>query len=86
MARQTGHDKEKQRRVRRRIDRELPPVGTVLRAKLRGQEFTAEVVRAGADPTKRVIRFGQQEYSSMSGAALAITGHAVNGWRFWHAE
>lgn len=86
MAKQTGQNKEKQRRARRRIDRELPPVRTMLRARFRGQELIAEVVRSGADPTKRMIRFGQQEYRSMTGATIAITGHAVNGWRFWHAE
>jgi len=86
MVKKSGQDKEKQRKTRRRIDRELPPIGTTLRAKFRGQEFTADVVRSGADPTKRAIRFGQQEYRSMTGAAIAITGHAVNGWRFWHAD
>jgi len=90
MEKQIGQDKEKQRKTRRktrrRIDRELPTVGTALWAKFRGQEFTAEVVRSGTDPTKRAIRFGQQEYRSMTGAAIAITGHAVNGWRFWHAD
>lgn len=86
MAKQTGQDKENQkRRVRRRIDRELPPVGTILRARFKGQEFAAEIVHSGTDPTKRLIRFGQQEYRSMTGAAIAITGHAVNGWRFWKA-
>ena len=86
MAKKARANRETQGKTRRGIDRELPPIGTVLRAKYRGQGFTAEVVRSAADPKKRAIRLGQQEYRSMSGAAIAITGHAVNGWRFWHAD
>lgn len=72
-----------QPRKRRVIKRELPPVGTLLRARFKGEEYKAEVVCASTDPSRRVIRFKGQEFKTMTEAAKAITGNSVNGWHFW---
>ena len=63
--------------------RELPPAGTRLSARYRGQEFIAEVVMAEGSEGARVLDFQGAQYASLSAAAKAISGNSVNGWRFW---
>ena len=63
--------------------RELPPAGTRLSARYRGQEFIAEVVAAEGGEGARVLEFQGSQCASLSAAAKAITGNSVNGWRFW---
>jgi hypothetical protein len=65
---------------------ELPPVGTRLRATYKGQELTAEIVSDPARPHKRAVRLGEVIYRTLSGAAVAATGHSTNGWKFWKRE
>jgi hypothetical protein len=55
-------------------------VGRILRAK-----HKTKVVRAMVDK-KGMIRYGKESYSTPSGAAKAVVGHACNGWRFWQIE
>lgn len=52
------------------------PNGTEFRATYKGQLHRA-IVKNGA------LEMNGRRYSSPSAAAVAITGNAVNGWRFW---
>ena len=65
--------------------RELPPVGTELVGRYRGQEVSARIVtdddRAGAP----AVECRGTRYRSLGAAARAVTGNSVNGWRFWQA-
>ena len=63
--------------------RDLPPTGTRLSARYRGQEFIAEVVTAEGGEGARVLESQGAQYASLSAAGKAITGSSVNGWRFW---
>ena len=63
--------------------RELPPLGTQLSGRYRGQEFSAEVVKAEGGEGARAVGCQGARYRSLSAAAKAITGNSVNGWRFW---
>ena len=63
--------------------RDLPPTGTQLSGRYRGQEFIAEVVTAEGGEGARVLEFQGSQYASLSAAAKAITTNSVNGWRFW---
>jgi hypothetical protein len=73
------------KRERKRIPRELPPVGTTLTATYRGQSHTAEIVEAKDRPAGRAVKYGDQLFASLSAAAKAVTGHSANGWVFWRA-
>ena len=72
------------KRQRKRIVRQLPPVGTTLTAKDKGQPHTAVIVEAKERPAGRAVEYGDQLFSSLSAAAKAVTGHSTNGWVFWH--
>ena len=71
------------KRHRKKIARELPPVGTILQGRFKGETRTATVVEAKDVPTGRVVEYEGTRYRSLSAAAKAITGHAINGWLFW---
>jgi hypothetical protein len=71
------------KRERKRIARELPPVGTTMVATYKGQAHTAEIVEAEV-PAGRAVKYGDQVFTSLSAAGRAVTGHGVNGWVFWH--
>ncbi len=49
-----------------------------IRAKHKGQVFTARITRAGE------IIFRKQKYKSPSGAGQAVMGHSCDGWTFWN--
>jgi hypothetical protein len=55
------------------------PDGTQLRKKYKGQLYEVTVTNG------RIIYNGKG-YTSPSGAAVAITGSPVNGWRFWEVK
>ncbi len=55
------------------------PSGTEFRANYKGQLRTGRV-EGGA------LFVNGQRYDSPSAAAVAITGSAVNGWRFWECR
>jgi len=70
-------------RKRNRISRELPPVGTKLTGKSRGKVYEAVIVKSSTQAKRRAVRLQNREFLSLSGAAMAVTGHATNGWMFW---
>jgi NDP-sugar pyrophosphorylase family protein len=72
------------KRERKRIPRELPPVGTTLTATYRGQGHTAVIVEAKDRSAGRAVKYGDQLFPSLSAAGKAVTGHPTNGWVFWH--
>ena len=71
------------KRQRKKIARELPPVGTTLTGRSRGQSHTAVIVEAKDRPSGRAVEYGDQLFPSLSAAAKAVTGHPTNGWLFW---
>jgi hypothetical protein len=73
------------KRQRKKIARQLPPVGTTLAATYRGQTHTAVIVEAKDRPAGRAVKYGDQFFASLSAAAKAVTGHSANGWLFWRS-
>jgi len=73
------------KRQRKKIARQLPPVGTTLTGRSRGQSHTAVIVEAKDRPAGRAVECGDQLFASLSAAAKAVTGHPTNGWLFWRA-
>ena len=71
------------KRHRKKIARELPPAGTTLQGRFKGETYSASVVEAEELPSGRGVSFGEDVYGSLSAAAKAITRQSVNGWRFW---
>jgi len=55
------------------------PDGTELRGHHRGREVRARIERGA------VVLDGRR-FSSLSAAARSVTGHSVNGWRFFEAR
>lgn len=66
-------------------NRELTP-GRQFFARHKGQEYKATVL---ADGRVEVIRSPHEKvgaYASLNLAGMAVVGHAVNAWAFWHDE
>jgi hypothetical protein len=72
-----------QKKKRKKIKRELPPVGSNLKGKFKGQSYSAKIVKDVTSSNGRAIRYDGKRYSSMTAAAKVITKQSVNGWRFW---
>jgi hypothetical protein len=72
------------KRQHKKIARQLPPVGTTLTGKSKGQAHTAVIVEAKDRPAGRAVEYGDQLFASLSAAGKAVTGHPTNGWVFWH--
>jgi len=70
------------KRQRKKIARQLPPVGTTLAATYKGQPHTAVIVEAKDRPAGRAVKYGDQLFASLRVAAKAVTGHSANGWVF----
>ncbi len=63
------------------LDKQELAMGTRLTGRYKKQDYTCEVVQ-----TEEGIRYrlaDGREFKSLSAAGMAITGGAVNGWRFW---
>jgi len=71
------------KRQRKKMARQVPPVGTTLAATYKGEPHTATVVEAKDRPSARAVKYGDQLFASLSAAAKAVTGHSTNGWLFW---
>ena len=63
--------------------RELPPLGTELMGRYRGQEVSARIVADEEGGRAPAVECRGSRYRSLSAAGRAITGNSVNGWRFW---
>lgn len=72
-----------EKRVRKKIERELPPIGTVLHGKFKGEPYEAKIEKDDSSRNGRSIKFEGKLYPSMTAAAKAITKQPTNGWRFW---
>ena len=68
--------------VRTRTEHPALPPGTILSATFRGQTYAARVVE-GQSEGKVAVETEGGRWPSLSAAGKAITGYAVNGWRFW---
>ena len=73
------------KRQHKKIARQLPPVGTTLTARHKGQSHTAVIVEAKDRPAGRAVKYGDQVFASVSAAGKAVTAHPTNGWAFWRA-
>ena len=71
------------KRQHKKIARQLPPVGTTLTGRSKGQPHAAVIVEAKDRPAGRAVKYGDQLFPSLSAAAKAVTGHPTNGWVFW---
>jgi hypothetical protein len=71
------------KRQHKKIARQLPPVGTTLTGRSKGQPHAAVIVEAKDRPAGRAVKYGDQLFASLSAAAKAVTGHSANGWVFW---
>jgi hypothetical protein len=78
--------KSKNKSTRHLIPHEMPPEGTILEGKYLGKPYKAKIIMSITSPPARVVSLYNREYKFMSAAARAITGHATNGWRFWHIK
>ena len=68
------------------LDKRELQVGTRLVGRYKKQDFHAEVVvRDGREYIVGDDR-PQESFKSLSAAGSAITGGAINGWRFWSLE
>jgi len=67
----------------RRIERRLPPAGTVLVGRFRGEQVTAMIVEAMQFPQGKAVKVGDNIFKSLSAAAQVTTQQSTNGWRFW---
>ena len=63
------------------LDKGELSAGTKLTARYKKEDYTCEVVQA--EEGKRYRLADGREFKSLSAAGMAITGGAVNGWRFW---
>ena len=79
----TWPSEQSRKPARRAQARELPPVGTELVGRYRGQEVSARVVASDDHDGASAVECRGKRYRSLSAAARAITGNSVNGWRFW---
>ncbi len=68
---------------RRKIERHLPPVGTVLEGLFHNQRYRAVIVEHPDFPDGKAVSFDNVLYRSMTAAAQAVTKQSTNGWRFW---
>ena len=65
----------------KKIKHEMPPVGTRLKGRTKGNDVYAEIVSREKDTVG--ILFNGVVYDSMSAAARAATGWSIDGWLFW---
>jgi hypothetical protein len=61
------------------------PAGTRLVAKFKKEEYACTVERDAEGKTFYVLADGRR-FTSPSAAGSAITGGAINGWRFWSVD
>ena len=72
--------------MRQRIAHDMPAPGTRLKGRTKGRDEYAEVVKDPRTKSGIGILYRGKIYSSMSAAAMAATGHSINGWIFWRVD
>ena len=72
-----------ERKKRKKIKRELPPAGTMLKGRFKGIGYKARIVKDKNSSQGRAVKYDGDLFPSMTAAAKAITKQSVNGWRFW---
>ena len=73
-----------QAKRKKKIIREMPPIGTELSGKFKGVSgYSAKIVKDAKSPKGKAIKFDGKLYPSMTAAAIAVTNQPTNGWRFW---
>jgi hypothetical protein len=72
---------KKVKQHRRKIEHEMPKVGSKLKGRIHGQEVFADVVSLKDGGIG--ILFSGKVYRSMTAAANAATGNSRDGWLFW---
>jgi hypothetical protein len=85
-AAQERRDTMTTKRHRTKIARESPPPGITLTGRFKGQTYSATIVEEKDLSSGRAVEYDGSRYTSLSAAARAITGHPINGWRFWHTN
>ncbi len=68
---------------RRKIERHLPSVGTILEAQFNKRQYKAKIVENPSFSDGKAVSFDNVQYRSMTAAAKAATKQSTNGWRFW---
>jgi hypothetical protein len=63
--------------------RQPPRPGRRFKKKYRGREYELEVVRHN---NAVWYSLGSRLFRTPSAAARALTGHEINGWKFWKIE
>jgi hypothetical protein len=71
------------KRQRRRIERHLPSVGTILEGQYHKKRYNAKIVESPNFPDGRAVSSDNILYRSMTAAAKAVTKQSTNGWLFW---
>lgn len=71
------------KRVKLKIVRDLPSVGTKLIGTFFGKIYGAKIVSDKTTASGKAVEYNAVKYPSMTSAAKAITKQPTNGWRFW---
>lgn len=58
-----------EKRIRRKIEREWPAVGTKISGKFKGVAFKAKIVADKSEATGKAIEYAGKKYGSMTAAA-----------------
>ncbi len=70
-------------KAKKKIKRELPAAGTIMKSKYKGVEYKARVIKDKNSSLGRAIKFNGKLYPSMTAAAKSVTKGSINGWTFW---
>jgi hypothetical protein len=73
-------------RSRKKIVREMPPIGSKLKGKFFGKQYEAKIVEDDTSPIGRSVNHKGKLFRSLTAAAKDITKQPVNGWRFWKID
>jgi Protein of unknown function (DUF2924) len=80
MAKKTKRKATSGKGIRKAVAHTFPPAGATLVGRYHGKEHRATIVEQDG---RLQVRLRKDTYRSLSAAAQAITGSAINGWRFW---
>ncbi len=75
-----------EKRMRQKIPRKLPEIGTKLIGKFKGTKYIAKIVIDKSSSSGKAVEYSGKKYRSMTAAAKSITQQPTNGWRFWKID